>query len=209
MAWICPKDISSGSTSTSHNAKRTLLFLSRLHPIKGLKDLVQAWAHVRPNGWRVVVAGPNENGHQEDIETVAESLGVRSDFDFLGAVDDDTKWKLLSASDLFVLPSYSESFGLAIAEALAAEAPVITTRATPWRELETNQCGWWIDNNVDALTAALREATSLSDEQRRAMGKRGRELVENKYSWTRIATRMREVFEWMVGQRDKPACVIL
>src|SRR5439155_76287 len=73
---------------TNNEERRTLLFLSRLHPMKGLKDLVTAWARVRPNGWRAVIAGPNEGSHQQDVESLTNSLGVRGDFEFVGAVDD-------------------------------------------------------------------------------------------------------------------------
>jgi glycosyltransferase involved in cell wall biosynthesis len=188
--------------------QRTLLFLSRLHPIKGLKDLVIAWARVRPQGWRAVIAGPNENGHQQDIEEVAESLGVRADFNFVGAVDDGEKWRLLAEADLFALPSYSESFGLVIAEALAAGLPVITTRATPWEELESNHCGWWTNTGADAITAALSSATVCSREKLQHMGERGRELVRRNYSWESVAKNLATVFEWLISHREQPAWLV-
>lgn len=185
---------------------RTLLFLSRIHPIKGLKDLVKAWARIRPAGWNVVVAGPDENEHGAEIKSLIASLGLESEFSFAGSVDDETKWKLLRAADLFVLPSYSESFGLAIAEALAAELPVITTRATPWRELESHQCGYWIENGVDALADCLALATKKSRNELEAMGKRGRALVLEKYSWDAAAQKMVSVFDWLIGRGDRPQC---
>jgi glycosyltransferase involved in cell wall biosynthesis len=193
---------------TQDRGQKTLLFLSRLHPMKGLKDLVTAWARIRPNGWRVVIAGPSENNHQQEMESLADSLGVRRDFEFIGSVDDDQKWKLLSQTDLFVLPSYSESFGMAIAEALAAGVPVITTRATPWREIETYQCGWWVDVGADSIAEALSSAISCSREELRAKGLRGRELVVNNYSWDSAAKKLLPVFEWTLGRADKPACIV-
>ena len=186
----------------------TLLFLSRLHPIKGLKDLVSAWARVRPNGWRVVVAGPSENDHQREVERAAESLGVRTDFDFVGEVDDPGKWKLLAEADLFALPSYSESFGLVIAEALAAGLPVITTRATPWCELESNRCGWWTNTGADSIADALVAATACSDAELQRMGERGRELVRRHYSWESVAKNLLSVFEWLIGRGDRPSCLV-
>jgi glycosyltransferase involved in cell wall biosynthesis len=193
---------------TSNEERRTLLFLSRLHPIKGLKDLITAWSRVRPKGWRVVIAGPNENNHQREIESLARSLGIAGDFAFVGSVDDRQKWKLLSEADLFILPSYSESFGMAIAEALAAGVPVITTRATPWRELETHRCGWWVDVGADSIAEALSSAISCSREELRAKGLRGRELVVNNYSWDSAAKKLLSVFEWILGRTEKPTCVV-
>jgi glycosyltransferase involved in cell wall biosynthesis len=195
------------SDNTSHKS-RTVLFLSRLHPIKGLKDLVNAWARVRPSGWRAVIAGPDENHHRREIESLAESSGTRGDFEFVGAVDDGQKWKLLSEADLFVLPSYSESFGLAIAEAMAAGVPVITTRATPWRDIETHRCGWWVDTGADSIARSLSLATACTREELEAMGARGRELVSKNYSWKSAAKNLLSVFEWVLGQAEKPACVV-
>jgi glycosyltransferase involved in cell wall biosynthesis len=192
----------------TRHTSRTILFLSRLHPMKGLKDLVSAWAKVRPNNWQVVVAGPSEHDHQREVEALAESLGVRKDFNFVGGVDDQEKWKLFSEADLFVLPSYSESFGMAIAEALAAGVPVITTRATPWRDIETHQCGWWVDTGADSIARALASATACTHEELEAMGARGRELVSKNYSWEAAAKNLLSVFEWVLGRAEKPACVI-
>jgi glycosyltransferase involved in cell wall biosynthesis len=188
--------------------RRTLLFLSRLHPIKGLPDLVRAWARVRPKGWRVVIAGPNENNHRQEIESLAESVGVRGDFEFVGTAADDQKWKLFSEADLFVLPSYSESFGLAIAEALAAGVPVITTRATPWREIESHQCGWWVDVGANSIADALSSAISCSREELRTKGLMGKELVVSNYSWESAAKKLLSVFEWILGRGQKPDCVV-
>jgi glycosyltransferase involved in cell wall biosynthesis len=86
--------------------------------------------------------------------------------------------------------------------------PVITTRATPWSELQDRQCGWWIDVGVEPLVSALKEATSLSREQLEAMGARGQKLVQEKYSWPQIAQQMLEVYEWVLGRRPAPDCVV-
>ena len=196
-----------GSVATrtpSGEAVRTVLFLSRIHPIKGLKDLVHAWARVRPSCWRVIVAGPDENAHRTEVESLIASLGLQSDFEFIGSVDDEKKWRLLAGADLFVLPSYSESFGLAIAEAMAAALPVITTRATPWSELVSRGCGWWVPTGVDALTESLASAMALNRHELREMGERGRALIGEKYSWDSVAARMLEAFRWLIGKGARP-----
>jgi glycosyltransferase involved in cell wall biosynthesis len=195
-------------TEDREQTTRTVLFISRLHPIKGLPDLVQSWAKVKPKDWRVLIAGPDENNHRADLEKLAQSLGVRNDFEFVGPIDDDHKWELLHRSDLFVLPSYSESFGMAIAEALAAGVPVITTKATPWREIETHNCGWWVNTGVESITAALQSAIACDSQTLRAMGQRGRELVGKNYSWDSAAKKLFSVFEWVLGKGEKPTCVV-
>ena len=107
-----------------------------------------------------------------------------------------------------MLPTFSENFGLVIAEALACEVPVITTRATPWQELDDHRCGWWIETGVEPLVAALREAFALDPSTLHEMGVRGRSLIEQKYTWEPIGRSMLEVYEWMLGRRPKPACII-
>lgn len=183
---------------------RVLLFLSRIHPIKGLGDLVQAWAEIRPTGWQVRIAGPSEGNHRSQIEKLVDSFGLQKSFKFLGPVEEDAKWKLYGDADLFVLPSYSESFGQAIAEALACGLPVITTKATPWEELEAHECGWWIEPGVSALRQALTAAVNCSDSELRSMGSRGRKLVLANYSWQVAAERMLGLFEFVV-QHGKQA----
>jgi glycosyltransferase involved in cell wall biosynthesis len=102
---------------------------------------------------------------------------------------------LYQEADLFVLPSFSENFGLVIAEALASGVPVITTRATPWSELEEFGCGWWIGVGVEPLVTALREATALPREALREMGRRGRLLIEQRYDWEELGRQMAKVYE--------------
>jgi glycosyltransferase involved in cell wall biosynthesis len=194
--------------SPQHQDRRTMLFLSRLHPKKGLVELVRAWAAVKPSGWRAVIAGGDEGGYQVLIEDLIRSLGLEKDFEFVGAVTDESKWAYYRRADIFILPSRSENFGIVVAEALACGVPVIATRGTPWEDLVTHRCGWWCEGNVEKLAAALREATSTTDELRCEMGLRGRSLVEEKYAWPGIAGQMMQVYRWMLGQGVKPECVI-
>lgn len=203
-----PPATSVAGQPASGATKRTVLFLSRLHPKKGLLDLVKAWAAVRPAGWQVVIAGPDENGHAAQVKAAARESGVLGDFTFPGAVLGDARWNLFRQADLFVLPSYSENFGIVIAEALACGVPVITTRATPWRELVQQRCGWWIEPGADALGPAIREATALPAVERADMGARGRTLVESKYSLAACATQMRASYAWLLGLAPKPECVL-
>ncbi len=186
---------------------RTVLFLGRIHPIKGLLNLVRAWAIVRPAGWRVVIAGGAEMGHGEELKAEIRKLKLETQFAFVGPVAGEAKWALYRQADVFVLPSHSENFGIVVAEALACEVPVLTTHGTPWEDLVTHGCGWWTPIGVEPLASALREATALTDETRREMGVRGRQLVETKYGWPGIAARMQAVYAWMLGHGEKPEAI--
>lgn len=191
-----------------NNDLRTALFLSRVHPVKGLLNLVHAWSQLLPNGWHLRIVGPNEGGHLDEVMALVRQIGISESVEYLGEVDGERKSEIYYGADLFVLPTYTENFGVAIAEALAHGLPVITTRGAPWADLETYRCGWWIDIGVDPLVQALRQAIALTDKERQAMGERGREYVK-RYDWNDIARQTIEVYRWVLGQGSKPDCVYL
>jgi len=179
--------------------EHTALFLSRMHPGKGLMLLADAWAVLRPQGWRMMAVGTNERGHGDEIKRRVKELGIEDSWTFHDEVGDDEKWSIYRSADLFIHPSASENFGLSIAEALTAEVPVITTKGCPWAEIQ-NKCGWWVDRNVDSLVAAMREAMALTDEQRQSMGEYGHRLINEKYSWPAIARQMVKGYESVLGK---------
>lgn len=191
-------------------SNRKILFLSRIHPQKGLGDLVMAWARVRQPGWRLVIAGPSEGGYEEKIRLLTRKLGIEEDFDFPGLVTGEKKERCFAEADVFVLPTYSENFGIAVAEALARGLPVITTTGAPWRELETHQCGWWVTPGIDGIAGALSAALATPGPTLQDMGARGQALVEEKYSWDRTGRDAFDACEWALGQiGPRPACINL
>lgn len=190
--------------------QRTVLFLSRLHPKKGLPNLVEAWlrlAPLRPE-WQLVVAGPDEGGHRGDLEAVVRSRNVPR-IAFTGPLYGRAKDALIVEADLFVLPTQSENFGIAVAEALATGIPAIVTNGAPWQGLESERCGWWVEQGVEPLLAAMLEATTLPASERRAMGLRGRAWMQREFGWDAIGRDMSNVYRWLVGDGPPPQCVDL
>lgn len=174
---------------------RTALFLGRIYPVKGLPLLIEAWARVRPAGWTLTIAGPDEAGHRALVEDAVRRAGLERVVIFAGALDGEAKRRALFDADLFVLPTHSESFGMAIAEALAHGLPVLTTRGAPWPMLESRRCGWWVTPDADGIAAALAAATRLERATLMEMGERGRELVRAEYGWDRVADRFLEMYD--------------
>lgn len=187
---------------------RTVLFLSRIHPKKGLLNLVRAWSQLSPKNWRLCIAGPNDGGHLDDVIALVQQLGLNESVIYVGDVDGEKKDLLYRRSDLFVLPTFSENFGVVVAEALTYGLPVITTHGAPWKDLESYSCGWWVEIGVDPLLAALRKATALTDDERHAMGERGKEYVR-RYNWNDIAQQTIELYRWILDTGHKPECVIM
>lgn len=187
--------------SEDKQRKRTALFLSRVHPKKGLPILVDAWARVRPEGWRMRVVGPDEDGHRGEIESMVRRLGLEADWTLEGPLEGARKADAFAEADLFILPTHSENFGIAVAEALAAGLPVITTTGAPWRRLIESRSGWWVEPTSNSLADVLKEACRLGSGDLEAMGTRGRALVQREFSWSGIASQMIEAYERTLSKR--------
>ncbi len=187
---------------------RVVLFLARLSHGKGLDTLLSAWANLRPEGWHLVVAGPDEDGTGRRARALVRDVGIAETVEFVGPVWGPRKWELLNAADFLVLPSVSESFGMVVAEALGCGVPVIATKAVPWQALELEDCGWWIEAGEESLRKALLQATSTADAARRAMGERGRRFVAARYRWSTAAERFVELYRWILGSGDRPGSVV-
>lgn len=190
--------------------RRWMVFMSRLHPKKGIDILLQAW---RDGGYFdrcdfdilkekgedrcpiLIIAGADLTGHGKGIERMIRELNLQDSVVLTGEVQGGMKDCLLENAEVFVLPSYSENFGIAIAEALAWGCPVITTTGTPWKEIADFGAGWWIEPKVAALRTALDEAMGKSAEELAKMGGRGRRLVEERYGWEAAAARLVRAYE--------------
>ena len=190
------------SGSSNGQSVRTALFLGRIYPIKGLPILIEAWARVRPDGWRLRIAGPDEAGHQKQVERAVSSARLSEVVSFTGPIEPQMKSAAFFDANLLVLPTLSESFGMVVAEALAHSLPVLTTTAAPWSILQECGCGWSVDPSVDGVAEGLRHATALDCAALRNMGTNGRVLVEQKFNWKTIAGLMLAAYKETIAGSD-------
>jgi glycosyltransferase involved in cell wall biosynthesis len=200
--------------------RRWDVFMSRLHPKKGIDVLLRAWARqkqVAAGEWRVkssqtdtpphrnteaphrgavlVLAGSNLIGYGKDIERMVRDLRLEDSVVIVGEVQGDSKDCLLANADVFVLPSYSENFGIVVAEAMAWGRPVIASTGAPWKEVADVGAGWWVKPEEGALAGALEEALGKKREELEAMGAKGRALVAERYTWAAPAAKLVRAYE--------------
>ena len=188
-------DSSSSDSNSVPSLHRKAVFIGRIHPVKGLPMLVEAWSRVRPAGWTLQIAGPDEAGHRRVVENEVAKAGLTDLISLTGPVRGESKDQLLREAHLFVLPTHSESFGMAVAEALAYGVPVLTTTAAPWPMLEEKKCGWLSKPTPDGIVESLKLATSLEPSALEAMGQRGRAFVASELTWSKVAREFTDLYE--------------
>ncbi len=190
--------------ATEHKRLRRIVFFGRVHKVKAVDNLVKAWGalHADSLDWELVIAGPDCGARAALEAIIAEQQIPR--VRFTGEINGQAKYDFLTDADIYVLPSHTENFGVTVAEALACGTPSIASQGTPWEGLETEKCGKWVPIGVEPLVNALRELTSLTDEERAAMGQRGIEWIRRDFSWEGIGAKMKAAYAWLLGQAERP-----
>ena len=208
--------------------RRWVVFMSRLHPKKGIDVLLRAWARqkdVASGSWRVksmqtetpshrntetphrgavlVLAGSDLIGYRKEIERIVRELGLEGSVVITGEVAGEEKECLLANADVFVLPSYSENFGIVVAEAMSWGRPVIASTGTPWKEVADVGAGWWIKPEEAELVKAMQEALGKRPEELQAMGAKGRALVAERYTWAAPAAKLVTAYSVLTGAREQ------
>ena len=183
--------------------KKVLLFISRIHPLKGLELLLDVIAKMKEkfkkSNWLLVIAGIDENNHEEELKKIVRDSKLEDIVQFVGPVFDEEKILMFDIASTFILPSLNENFGIVIIEALARSIPVIATKNTPWKDLEDNNCGWWIERTENEIFKTIQELIGLDSNKLFLMGKSGKKLVKKKYLWTSIAKQSISLYNWVLN----------
>nr|WP_319250265.1 glycosyltransferase [uncultured Celeribacter sp.] len=194
------------------DGRRALLFLGRIHPKKGVRETVEAWhlaLKAKPQigeDWLFVIAGWDDGGHRSALEALVADLGLEASVRFTGPVFGKDKEALLSNAGAFILASYSEGLPLGVLEAWSHSLPVFMTPECNLTEGFTAGAARSINNSPEMLAVFLREALSDAAELK-AMGAKGRALVETKFSRQKVASSFVQVYNWSVFGGERPQCV--
>lgn len=184
----------------SWEEKKQILFLALYRKNKGIDILMQAISMLKDqlSGWKVIIAGIESDYTIEDLNMMAKKMNISNIVSIIGPLFSEEKWNAYRTSDIFVLPTLNENFGIVIAESYLCGTPVITTKGAPWNLIEENNCGWWVDRSVDCITKAIQEFINTSIEKRKVMGMTGRKLVIDNFSSEKIALQMVDMYRRII-----------
>lgn len=194
---------------------KIIFFLGRLHPKKGLVNLLYAWALAKgdessaKDPWHLVIAGWDQGEHKAELQRLVNELGIDATVHFVGPQFDIAKTASLRRADAFILPSYSEGLPVAVLEAWSYGLPVIMTSQCNIPEGFINDAALEIKPEINSIRQGLNEFFSLTDNELLLMGECGRKLVEEKFTWKKIANDMFNVYRWVLGGGVAPDCMRL
>ena len=206
--------------------KKVLLYLGRLHPKKGLEELLRAWAIVQKemsgvaSEWVLAIAGWDQGGHEDDLKDVASALELpwkdlretgpaeAVSLIFTGPQFNEAKQACYHRSDAFILPSLSEGLPMVVLEAWAWNLPALITPECNLPEGFAAEAAIRIEPNSKSIVTGLRNFFAMTLDEQKAMGLRGRALVQEKFTWQTIAREMRLLYEWMLGGGERPASLL-
>lgn len=188
---------------------KILFYLGRLHPKKGLLNLIQAWAEVAQNSnqfepWYLVIAGWSQGGHEQELKAAAQELGMEDKIHFIGPQSGDYKAASYQHSDAFILPSFSEGLPMTVLEAWSYGLPVLMTPACNLPEGFQSNSALLIEPNQQSITEGLLTFLEMHDNDRQSMGQAGLELVKQKFTWPKVAADFSEVYATLLETGSLP-----
>lgn len=211
---VIPNGVNVGdvlSESFGERVSSTVLFLGRLHPKKGLVELIRAWAQfIRVHSdWRLRIVGWDDGGHEDALRALVCTEGLNDSIEFAGPLFGDDKRRMFAGSAALILPSFSEGLPMTVLEAWEAGLPVIMTRQCNLPEGFVAGAALEVEPNVESIRDGLIRFAALDRSRCRQMGTLGRQLVQRQFTWPDIASRMLQVYRWILGDGPRPSCVRL
>jgi poly(glycerol-phosphate) alpha-glucosyltransferase len=220
-----PTAVPTSASKPKGKRDHTLLYLGRIHPKKGLPELIRAWAalqkHPEAASWKLEIVGWDQGGHEKQLQSLASSLGLpwvggRSTesndevpLRFLGPRFGKEKDTAYATSDGFILPSLSEGLPMVVLEAWAHSKPAITTPACNLPEGYTSGAALEIQPDSGSIYQTLLEFVRMPEERRRSIGEKGFELVNQRFTWQQIASQLSEVNDWLLREGGRPSHVFV
>jgi poly(glycerol-phosphate) alpha-glucosyltransferase len=191
--------------------KKVLLFIGRLHPKKGLSELIRAWHGLpsqRIGDWHLAIAGWDDGGHEDSLHALANRGPNSTSISFIGSVFGAEKDATLRHSNAFILPSKSEGLPMAVLEAWSYKLPVLMSRQCNLVEAFDNQCAIECGNTDSVIAQALLKLIALSTDEVDRLKDRAYGFVAERYTWVNISKQFESVCRWLVHHEAQPGCVV-
>jgi poly(glycerol-phosphate) alpha-glucosyltransferase len=194
--------------------RKVLLYLGRLHPKKNVANLIRAWKQILNSdpstraSWLLAIAGWSQRGYEAQLRQLTTDLGLLTSVIFLGPRFGTEKNECYRGCAAFIMPSLSEGLPMTVLEAWANAKPVLMTPECNLSEGFAAGAALQIGTSPEEIAAGLKQVIDMSDDDRRAMGNRGRNLVATKFSWPRIGEQMRSVYEWALRGGPLPEVIV-
>jgi len=216
-AFVVPNGVETPSDdelkrfASSASQPKTLLYLGRIHPKKGLDLVLRALAALvgrdkrLRDEWRLKVCGSGERPYVDGLARMSSELGIADLVDFAGSVDGDAKRKALASASAFVLTSHSEGLPMSVLEAWAYRLPSLISIECNLSRPGKDGAAMLTLASLDDVTVALGDLLALEERDRLQMGSRAREYVQRVHQWDRIRERMMDVYRWALGGGPRPA----
>lgn len=184
-------------------------YLGRVHPRKRIERLIYAFnaLHHELQDAELLIIGADDKQYEAFLHEEVKRLHLESNVRFTGFLTGKEKDEAIMSLSYLAVPSDFENFGNIVTEALVRGVPVIASKGMPWQELETYNCGWWIDNDQETINQTLLEAVSLPEEKRIQMGINGKNLIRAEYSVPTLGEKMKRLYEWVLNGGEKPEFV--
>lgn len=195
--------------------KKVLLFIGRIHPKKGIAELLEGLQIVKYDNpgildhLQVRIAGWDQMGHTDELKAKCSEYGLNEVVSFIGPVLGKDKENELCKADAFVLTSFSEGLPMSVLEAWAYKLPVIMTDQCNLPDGFESKSSIRVTTKPESIAAGLEKLFKMSDEERDKMGENGYRLVENKYTWDKIADQTIQLYDWLLHGGEKPEFVLL
>ena len=186
--------------------RKFILFLGRIHPVKGIDLLIEAFATISTKfpKYDLVIAGPDQNGWQEKLLNLADSHGIGARAHWPGMLTGDAKWGAFRECEIFALPSHQENFGVVIPEAMSASKPILTSdKVNIWRELQADGAAIVVSDDVDSVRLGLERLLEMPPAEREKMGKAALRAFQKRYDVANFAVELQETIGSIVADRAK------
>ncbi|WP_072530999.1 glycosyltransferase [Bacteroides ilei] len=183
-------------------------YLGRLSPRKNVESLIYAFDDLKDiaKDAELLIIGGGDEKYERFLKDEVKRLGLNN-VRFTGFLSGKEKDEAIASVSVLAMPSEFENLGNVILEGLIRRIPCIATKGSPWEELETHKCGWWVDYNQQVITEAVKKAIQLPQTELDEMGERGRKLMEDNYSIEEVAKKFKILYEWICTDKNKPSFV--